>query len=510
MNLSLRRNIYSTSGKDVTPDSKDKEATSTAAGGEAPARSQSNGDSHKLEEALQEPARRISCHSCGSDCTRLRWHRAKPTTIDNTTTPNDSNASRSAAKYDICPTCYTEGHFPGNTRAAEYIRLENTEYPKTLPSRERPWTDSETLSLLEALEEFDEDWNAVADHVGTRTRDQCILKFLQLDIEDPYLNAEAGNDAQTKAGSDGLAYLSGGRVPFSQVDNPVLSVVGFLAGSVDPAVAAAAAGRGITELRKERTSIKDRLSHADEHRATSSEPKTEPGTGNEAMDIDPEPNSREISRAGNKSHQQDPAATALALSATRASALATHQERHISTLLSTATSLQLEKLNLKLQQFSELESLLQAERRDLERRKRDLFLERLAWRRRCENVKTGVERGLNIGLQSEDGVKQVVEALGQLGFGGGVGGLQLRKGGLDGSKTSSDTQKQYGQVVDSQQGQPTTGEEVPKQEPQANDDAMQVDHETSQQEQQQQQPQIVEPDVKPLASDESGYRSLEI
>ena len=34
---------------------------------------------------------------------------------------------------------------------------------------------------------FKDDWNKVAEHVGTRTQDECILHFLRLPIEDPFL-----------------------------------------------------------------------------------------------------------------------------------------------------------------------------------------------------------------------------------------------------------------------------------------------------------------------------------
>lgn len=55
----------------------------------------------------------------------------------------------------------------------------------------REWTDQETLLLLEGLELFKDDWNKIADHVGTRTHDECILRFLQLPVEDPYLESGA-------------------------------------------------------------------------------------------------------------------------------------------------------------------------------------------------------------------------------------------------------------------------------------------------------------------------------
>jgi hypothetical protein len=39
---------------------------------------------------------------------------------------------------------------------------------------------------------FKDDWNKVAEHVGSRTQDECILHFLRLPIEDPYLEGDSG------------------------------------------------------------------------------------------------------------------------------------------------------------------------------------------------------------------------------------------------------------------------------------------------------------------------------
>lgn len=52
----------------------------------------------------------------------------------------------------------------------------------------REWNEQETLLLLEALEMYKDDWNKVCEHVGSRTQDECILHFLRLPIEDPYLD----------------------------------------------------------------------------------------------------------------------------------------------------------------------------------------------------------------------------------------------------------------------------------------------------------------------------------
>ena len=111
--------------------------------------------------------------------------------------------------------------------------------------RNHEWTDQEILLLLEGLEMFKDDWNKVCEHVGTRTQDECILKFLQLPIEDPYLDPSS-----TSQFSSGLGPLAYQPIPFSQSGNPVMSTVAFLASMVDPRVASAAAKAAIAEFSK--------------------------------------------------------------------------------------------------------------------------------------------------------------------------------------------------------------------------------------------------------------------
>lgn len=48
------------------------------------------------------------------------------------------------------------------------------------------WTDEETLLLLEALEIFGGKWTEIAEHVATKTKAQCMLHFLQMQIEDRF------------------------------------------------------------------------------------------------------------------------------------------------------------------------------------------------------------------------------------------------------------------------------------------------------------------------------------
>ena len=67
----------------------------------------------------------------------------------------------------------------------------NFQQEKSGVAKVREWTDQETLLLFEALEMYKDDWNKVSEHIGSRTQDECILHFLKLPIEDPFLDEDA-------------------------------------------------------------------------------------------------------------------------------------------------------------------------------------------------------------------------------------------------------------------------------------------------------------------------------
>ncbi|XP_033483000.2 SWI/SNF complex subunit SMARCC2 isoform X1 [Epinephelus lanceolatus] len=123
-------------------------------------------------------------------------------------------------------------------RTDMYSKKTGSTKSKSTASSMREWTEQETLLLLEGLEMYKDDWNKVSEHVGSRTQDECILHFLRLPIEDPYLE-----DHSSSLGP--LAYQP---VPFSQAGNPVMSTVAFLASVVDPRVASAAAKSALEEF----------------------------------------------------------------------------------------------------------------------------------------------------------------------------------------------------------------------------------------------------------------------
>lgn len=96
------------------------------------------------------------------------------------------------ADFDLCSDCYSGSKFDSGMTPADFILMEHAEVPGTSGGS---WTDQETLLLLEALELYGENWNEIAEHVATKTRTQCILHFVQMPIEDSFLEGEDDGSA---------------------------------------------------------------------------------------------------------------------------------------------------------------------------------------------------------------------------------------------------------------------------------------------------------------------------
>ncbi|KAI5868621.1 SWIRM-domain-containing protein [Durotheca rogersii] len=355
-NLEVGRNIYEANAKGTKLNK-----TESKTNGETAA---TNGTSASpaVDESLKAPVIKVHCQNCGVDCTRIYYH-----------LPEINSPSK--AKYDVCPSCYLEGRIPNNQTNTQFIKMENKTY-STILDRDAPWTDAEILRLLEALERYDDDWAEVAEHVGTRTREECAIQFLQLDIEDKYLETEAPIHAPT-----GLAMLGkhGGHLPFSQADNPVMSVIGFLASLADPKTTAAAAKKSVEELQR---GLRSKIEGGDASKVNGKGKEKE----GDSMEIDAhqEPTTTTSTSAANL------ASIPLATMGARAGGLASHEEREMTRLLSAAVNVTLQKMELKLKYFDEMEGILQAERRELERGRQQLFLDRLAFKKRVRETQAGL------------------------------------------------------------------------------------------------------------------------
>merc|ERR1711971_749978 len=293
----------------------------------------------------------------------------------------------------------------------------------TAATASRDWTQQETLLLLEALELFKDDWHKVCEHVGSRTQDECILHFLRLPLEDPYLD-----DPESGGGAMGpLAYQP---IPFSSSGNPIMSTVAFLASVVDPRVAATAAKAAMEEFSK----IKDEVPSAimDSHMKLAAEAKekgleapetvgleksgiagTEKETvedehkkeeeekeKGEKMETDADEIKKEDGEPEKKDEKEEKkcvepkkpetahdrlikdgqlqgaAAAALASAAVKAKHLAAVEERKIKSLVALLVETQMKKLEIKLRHFEELETIMDREREALDHQRQQLIQER--------------------------------------------------------------------------------------------------------------------------------------
>ena len=120
----------------------------------------------------------IRCTVTGEVCTSDRYHSIqKPELV-------------------ISPTAFASEQWPAGYSAVDFVRVR-AGAPEADGAGSSvalsDWTDTEVLRLLEGLEQFGEDWARVAAHVTTKTKEQCILHFLRLPIEDRYLDEQVSS-----------------------------------------------------------------------------------------------------------------------------------------------------------------------------------------------------------------------------------------------------------------------------------------------------------------------------
>jgi len=305
--------------------------------------------------------------------------------------------------FELCQPCYLDGRFPSTMFSGDFVKLTSGVNGVGQGSDD-DWADQEVLLLLEGIEMHDDDWSAIEEHVGTRTAQQCIQKFLALPIEDPYL--------ATEGAAGPLRY---GRVPFEQADNPVMSVVAFLAGVVSPGVAAEAAKTALHALTdgdkketeeevdadglhageedgdknedgKDEKMEEDKEAVLQDAKLSSSKAGT-PAPHPDGMSVDNTPPKKKSTATIPRSKVARAADLALKSSAKAAKALADAEDMHIRSTLSSLIKLTLTKLELKMSQFEELEDILEEERKGLESARMALVSERVGLKRMLDGIR---------------------------------------------------------------------------------------------------------------------------
>ncbi|XP_068653415.1 SWI/SNF complex subunit SWI3C-like [Aristolochia californica] len=272
----------------------------------------------------------------------------------------------------LCSECFHDGKLVAGHASIDFIRVDSMRDYSELEGDN--WTDQETLLLLQALEIYHDSWNEIADLVGTKTKAQCIQHFISLPMEDGLLeNIEL--PVSSNASSDSKNQLSNGncdiqgtsskvldhenKIPFESSGNPVMALVAFLASAVGPRVAAACAHASLTSLSKDDSSQHEEDSaHGDRGNSESL-----------CLNEDAFPAlSREKVKAAAK--------FGLSAAAMKAKLFSDHEEREMQRLAATIINHKLKRLELKLKQFTELETVLLKECEQVESTRQRLSAER--------------------------------------------------------------------------------------------------------------------------------------
>lgn len=213
-------------------------------------------------------------------------------------------------KVVLCVICFNRGKYPSTYSYADFHLLKSRLIRQL-------WTEKEEMLLIEGIEMYKDDWKAVAEYVKTKTLEQCVLHFLKMGIQDPFLEMKAISFSENK-------------MPFNYTLNPVMSTVAFLASAVHPGVASAAAKAAVNEIYKE-----------------SLENKSEDGWLNDRLN--------EI------------AAVALSSCLSRAHEQKLLEEGKKERLLELLVESEMKRVDLKVSEFTDLARTLKKEREDLEK-----------------------------------------------------------------------------------------------------------------------------------------------
>ncbi|KAG5544139.1 hypothetical protein RHGRI_016774 [Rhododendron griersonianum] len=289
----------------------------------------------------------------------------------------------------LCLDCFHNGRFVIGHSSIDFIRVDTTKDYGDMDSES--WNNQETLLLLEAMEIYNENWNEIAEHVGTKSKAQCILHFIRLPMEEgPLENIEVprrslsssllnrDDSERPHSGSNGDAAGlclqdpdSESRLPFANSSNPVMALVSFLACAVGPRVAAACAHAALTVLSEDSQKASGQM----EAPRLGNRMNLDRTHTNEAKD------NSEVTQNGVVAPLSDEkvrsaAKAGLAAAATKAKLFADHEEREIQRLSANIINHQLKRLELKLKQFAEVETLLMKECEQVEKARQRIANER--------------------------------------------------------------------------------------------------------------------------------------
>lgn len=232
--------------------------------------------------------------------------------------------------------------------------IENQEHsstvkrPKILENSnpEDDWEKEDIQRLLKGIQEHGSDWYKIAKGVRTKSPEQCILKFLQLPIEDKFLHQNTNSDLGP------LKYAP--HLPFSKSENPAMSTIAFLVGLVDPEMVRKMTSRALT---------------------------TVDDTENANL---------------NQNDAKEGSEIAVASLGVRSHVFATSEERQMNAIAHELVKVQLKKVEVKLNLLTKIEKALELEKKAIQRQQEDVLVQRLALAKHSNSVYQKLEQSLDL------------------------------------------------------------------------------------------------------------------
>ncbi|KAJ8905371.1 hypothetical protein NDN08_001878 [Rhodosorus marinus] len=331
------------------------------------------------------------CDSCERDCSLMRFH------------------CSTRADMDLCPECYNDGNFPQSISSRDFIQM--TAVSTVEGHHSTSWTETETLLLLEALELYRDNWELVAEHVGSKSKDACVLQFIRLPIEDSFLKEDIGKLPREASlndygvGATGLRDMTGQPLPFTDMNNPLMAHLAFMGSTVPSSVS-----KGTTASALEKAeSLGDQITQDTTVQDILQKGVAEvvSATALERM------SAREASIAGGGRlpHQFDDeasmetasSAVALAAAAVRCRKKAEREAKEIDKLFSIVMQTKLETVKMKLEHYERLKEFSRKEEDRAERKRYQQYSDLLAQANSKVANSTVVDRGrLRVVLNAPD------------------------------------------------------------------------------------------------------------
>lgn len=342
---------------------------------------------------------------------------------------NGPSGTKQPDQSRVTPHQQIEGGDPSSKRpfsggndgpAQKKLRIDQAE----ILGKSSIWTNEQFDQLVKAVKEHQGDWYRIAKAVdGSKTPAECILKFLQLPIEDLY------NPVRSKDVLDLLKLAP--NFPVSAVDNPVMSSLVFMTQLVDPEVAHAAT-EGARKIMNEK--LKDKLvslpigasgmsKEGDETSKIKTEDKSTEANQSKTQDgkVGEVETNGKTAGAGETTSLGDvlgeASGAAFGIVGARAHLFANLEEREMSKIGNTLVNQQLSKIDLKLSKVRELEQIYEKERNNLARQQEALFLDRLNLTKSTlaitEKLNNAASRIQTI-LKSKESGDGSVDSIGQL------------------------------------------------------------------------------------------------